>query len=62
MKRTMSLEEDFKCDLGFKEDEKKQEPSGFQHREGRGQNFKKGFFKKSSNGNHSNGQDKGASP
>ena len=45
MKRTMSLEEDFKCDLGFKEDEKKQEPSGFQHGEGQGQNFKRGLLK-----------------
>nr|POE64183.1 g-type lectin s-receptor-like serine/threonine-protein kinase [Quercus suber] len=62
VKRAMSLEEDFKCNLGSKNDEKKQEPSGFQHGEDQGKNFMKGFFKKSGNGDHSNGQDKGASP
>ena len=58
----MSPEEDFKCNLGSKNDEKKQEPSSFQYGEGQGENFMKGFFKKSGNGDHSNGQDKGASP
>ena len=62
VKRAISLEEDFKCNLGSREDEKKQEPYGFQHGEGWGEIFKKGFFKKSSNGYHSNGQDNGASP
>uniref|UniRef100_A0A7N2QX76 PR5-like receptor kinase n=1 Tax=Quercus lobata TaxID=97700 RepID=A0A7N2QX76_QUELO len=58
----MSLEEDFKCNLSSRENEKKQEPYGFQHGEGQGEIFKKRFFKKSSNGDHSNGQDNGASP
>ena len=58
----MSLEEDFKCNPDSKEDEKKQEPSNYQHVDGRGKFSKMGFFKKSSNGDHSNGQDKGASP
>lgn len=58
----MSLEEDLKCNLDSREDEKKQEPSGFQHGEGRGKIFKKGFFKKSGNKDHSYGQDNGASP
>ena len=34
MKRAMSLEEDFKCNPGSKEDEKKQEPSNYQHVDG----------------------------
>ena len=37
IKRAMSLEEDFKCNLSSKKDEKKQEPFGFQHGEGQGQ-------------------------
>nr|POE64384.1 hypothetical protein CFP56_12430 [Quercus suber] len=44
------------------EDEKKQEPFFFQHGEGSGKIFKKGFFKKFGNGNHSYGQDNGALP
>ena len=56
VKRAMSLEEDFKCNPGSKEDEKKQEPSNYQHVDGRGQNSKKGFFKKSGNEGHYNGQ------
>ena len=52
VKQAMSLEEDFKCNLGSKNDENKQEPSVFQHVEGQGQNSKKGFFKKSGNGGH----------
>ena len=55
VKRAISLEEDFKCKLDSREDEKKQEPSGFQHGEGQGQNFKRGLLKKSSNGGHSYG-------
>ena len=62
VKRAMSLEEDFKCNPGSKEDEKKQEPSNYQHVDGRGQNSKKGFFKKSGNEGHYNGQGKGGSP
>ena len=62
VKRAISLEEDFKCNLGSKNDEKKQEPFGSQHGEGRGQNLKKGFLKKFGNGNHSNGQGKGSPP
>ena len=62
VKRAMSLEEDFKCNLGSKNNEKRQEPSSFQHGEGQGENFMKGFFKKSGNGDHSNGQDKCDSP
>ena len=62
MKWAISLEEDFKCNLGSREDEKKQKRSGFQHGEGRGKFFKKGFFKKSGNGGHYNGQGKGGSP
>nr|POF03391.1 hypothetical protein CFP56_60580 [Quercus suber] len=61
VKRAVSLEEDFKCNLGSKNDEKKQEPSGFQHGEGQGKNFMKGFFEKSGNRDPSNGKDKGAS-
>nr|POE55249.1 hypothetical protein CFP56_02246 [Quercus suber] len=62
IKRSMRLEEDFKCNPSSKEDEKNQEPFGFLHVEGLGQNSKKGFFKKSSNGGHYNGQGKGAFP
>ena len=62
MKRAMSLEEDFKCNPSSKEDEKKQEPSNYQHVDGQGKNSKKGFFKKSGNGGHYNGQGKGGSP
>ena len=58
----MSLEKDFKCNLGSKNDEKKQEPFGSQHGEGRGQNLKKGFLKKFGNGDHSYGQGKGGPP
>ena len=58
----MSLEKDFKCKPDSKEDEKRQGSSGFQHVEGQGKNSKKGFFKKSGNGGHYNGQDKGAYP
>ncbi|XP_050280765.1 uncharacterized protein LOC126721748 [Quercus robur] len=61
-KKAMSLEEDFKCNLGSKNNEKKQEPSSFQHGKGQGKIFMKGFFKKLGNGDHSNGQDKGAFP
>nr|POF10406.1 hypothetical protein CFP56_56360 [Quercus suber] len=61
VKGAMSLKEDFKCNLGSKNDEKKQEPSGFQYGKGQGKNFMKGFFKKLGNGDHSNGQDKCAS-
>ena len=62
VKRAMSLEEDFKCNPNSKEDEKKQEPSNYQHIDGWGQNSKKGFFKKFGNGVHYNGQGKGGSP
>ena len=62
VKWAISLEEDFKCNLGSREDEKKQKRSGFQHGEGRGKFFKKGFFKKSSNRDHSYGQDNGVLP
>ena len=58
----MSLEKDFKCNLGSKNDEKKQEPFGSQHGEGREQNLKKGFLKKFGNGDHSYGQGKGGPP
>ena len=62
VKQAMSLEKDFKCNLGSKNDEKKQEPFGSQHGEGRGQNLKKGFLKKFGNGDHSYGQGKGGPP
>ncbi|XP_030938281.1 uncharacterized protein LOC115963423 isoform X2 [Quercus lobata] len=58
VKWAMNLEEDFKCNLGSKNEEKKQEPFGFQHGEGQGRNSEKGFFIKFSNGDHSYGQGK----
>nr|POE76750.1 hypothetical protein CFP56_64407 [Quercus suber] len=62
VKWAMSLEENFKCNPNSKEDEKKPEPSNYQHVDGRGQNSKKGLFKRSSNWGHYNGQGKGSSP
>ncbi|XP_030968257.1 uncharacterized protein LOC115988780 [Quercus lobata] len=62
VKQAISLEKDFKCNLDSREDGKKQEPSGFQHGEDQGKNFKKGLLKKSSNRGHSYGQNKGALP
>ena len=59
VKRVMSLKEDSKYKPGSNENGKRQGLHGSNHGEGRGQNFKKGSFKKFSNGNHSNGQDKG---
>nr|POF09449.1 hypothetical protein CFP56_48384 [Quercus suber] len=60
VKRAMSLEEDFKYNPSFKESEKKQEPSNFQH--GKGQGHKKGFFKNFGNRRQSSRHSKSAYP
>ena len=60
VKRAMNLEEDFKYNPSSKESEKKQRPFNSQH--GKGQGYKKGFFKNLGNRGQSSRHSKSAYP
>ena len=60
VKRAMNLEEDFKYNPSSKESEKKQRPFNSQH--GKGQGYKKGFFKNLGNKGQSSRHSKSAYP